>query len=41
VPFLLFVNLMLLLNWLLFALIGMHRAATGQLFTYPMTLGRT
>jgi uncharacterized Tic20 family protein len=40
VPFLLFLNLMLLLNWVLFALIGMHRAATGQLFTYPMTLGR-
>ena len=41
VPFLLFLNLMLLLNWVLFALIGMHRAATGQTFTYPMTLGRT
>ena len=42
VPFLLFLNLMLLLNWLLFALVGMHRAATGQLFTYPLTLpGRT
>jgi uncharacterized Tic20 family protein len=40
VPFLLFLNLMLVLNWVLFALIGMHRAATGQLFTYPMTLGR-
>jgi uncharacterized Tic20 family protein len=41
VPFLLFLNLMLALNWLLFAVIGMHRAATGQTFTYPMTLGRT
>jgi uncharacterized Tic20 family protein len=42
VPFLLFVNLMLVLNWLLFALVGVHRAATGQLFTYPLTLrGRT
>ena len=41
VPFLLFLNLMLLLNWVVFALIGMHRAATGQTFTYPMTLGRT
>jgi uncharacterized Tic20 family protein len=41
VPFLLFLNLMLVLNWVLFALIGMHRAATGQTFTYPMTLGRT
>ena len=40
VPFLLFLNLMLLLNWIMFALIGMHRAATGQTFTYPMTLGR-
>jgi uncharacterized Tic20 family protein len=41
VPFLLFLNLMLLLNWLMFAMIGVHRAATGQTFTYPMTLGRT
>lgn len=40
-PFLLFLNLMLALNWLLFAAIGIHRAATGQTFTYPMTLGRT
>jgi uncharacterized Tic20 family protein len=40
-PFLLFVNLMLILNWLLFAAIGIHRAATGQTFTYPLTLGRT
>jgi hypothetical protein len=28
VPFLIFVNLMLLLNWLLFAVVGIHRAAT-------------
>jgi uncharacterized Tic20 family protein len=41
IPFLLFLNLMLLLNWLLFAGIAIHRAATGQLFTYPLTLGRT
>jgi len=41
VPFLFFLNLMLLLNWLLFAIVGIHRAATGQTFTYPMTLGRT
>jgi uncharacterized Tic20 family protein len=41
VPFLLFLNLMLALNWLLFAAIAIHRAATGQTFTYPMTLGRT
>jgi uncharacterized Tic20 family protein len=40
-PFLLFLNLMLLLNWLLFAMVGMHRAATGQTFTYPLTLRRT
>ena len=40
-PFLLFVNLMLILNWVLFAAIGIHRATTGQTFTYPMTLGRT
>jgi alkylhydroperoxidase/carboxymuconolactone decarboxylase family protein YurZ len=24
----------------LFAAVGIHRAATGQTFTYPMTLGR-
>ena len=41
VPFLLVVNLMLVLNWLLFTMIAVHRAATGQTFTYPMTLGRT
>jgi uncharacterized Tic20 family protein len=40
VPFLLFLNLMLVLNWLLFAAVGIHRAAKGQTFTYPMTLGR-
>ena len=40
VPFLFFLNLMLVLNWLLFAAVGMHRAATGKLFTYPMTIGR-
>ena len=41
VPFLLFLNLTLLLNWLLFAGIAIHRAATGNAFTYPMTIGRT
>jgi uncharacterized Tic20 family protein len=41
VPFALFVNLMLVLNWVLFAAIGIHRAATGQTFTYPLTIGRT
>jgi uncharacterized Tic20 family protein len=40
VPFLLFLNLMLVLNWLMFAAVGMRRAATGQTFTYPMTVGR-
>ena len=40
VPFLLFINLMLMLNWLLFAIVAIHRAATGQAFTYPMTIGR-
>jgi uncharacterized Tic20 family protein len=40
VPFLFFVNLMLVLNWLLFAAVGMHRAAHGQTFTYPMTIAR-
>jgi uncharacterized Tic20 family protein len=41
VPFLLFVNLMLVLNWVLFAIVAIHRAATGQTFTYPLTIGRT
>ena len=40
-PFLLFLNLMLVLNAVLFAIVAIHRAATGQAFTYPMTLGRT
>jgi uncharacterized Tic20 family protein len=40
-PFLLFLNLMLVLNWLLFAIVAIHRAASGQTFTYPLTLGRT
>jgi uncharacterized Tic20 family protein len=41
VPFLFFLNLMLILNWLLFAAIGIHRAAKGETFTYPMTLGKS
>jgi uncharacterized Tic20 family protein len=40
-PFLLFLNLMLVLNWFLFTVVAVHRAATGQTFTYPMTIGRT
>ena len=40
VPFLLFVNLILVLNGVLFAIVAIHRAATGQTFTYPLTLGR-
>jgi uncharacterized Tic20 family protein len=39
-PFMLFLNLVLVLNWILFTLVAIHRAATGQTFTYPMTLGR-
>jgi uncharacterized Tic20 family protein len=38
VPFLLFVNMLLAFNWLVFCAIGAQRAATGQLFTYPLTL---
>jgi uncharacterized Tic20 family protein len=38
VPFALFVNLVLVLNWLIFMLVGARRAATGHAFTYPMTL---
>ena len=41
VPFLLFLNLMLVLNALLFAAVGIHRAAKGETFTYPMSLGRS
>lgn len=40
VPFLLFVNLILVLNWVLFAIVAIQRATTGQTFTYPMTIGR-
>jgi uncharacterized Tic20 family protein len=40
VPFLLFLNLLIAFNWLLFCAIAVNRAATGQEFTYPMTLRR-
>ena len=40
VPFMLFLNLVLVLNAVLFAIVAIHRAATGQTFTYPMTLGK-
>jgi uncharacterized Tic20 family protein len=40
VPFLLFLNLVLVLNAVLFAIVAIHRAATGQTFTYPLTIGR-
>ena len=40
VPFLLFVNIILVLNWVLFTMVAVHRAATGQAFTYPLTIGR-
>jgi uncharacterized Tic20 family protein len=38
VPFFLFVNMLLVFNWLVFAAIGAVRAAHGELFTYPLTL---
>jgi uncharacterized Tic20 family protein len=38
VPFLMFVTMLLAFNWLVFIGIGVHRAATGRLFTYPMSL---
>lgn len=41
IPFLLFVNLLLVLNWLLFTAVAIHRAATGRTFTYPLTIERT
>jgi uncharacterized Tic20 family protein len=40
-PFFLFLNMLVGVNWLLFSIIAMHRAGSGRLFTYPMTLGRT
>jgi uncharacterized Tic20 family protein len=40
IPFLFICNLLLVLNWLLFTIVAVHRAATGQQFTYPMTIGR-
>jgi uncharacterized Tic20 family protein len=40
VPFLLFLNLLVAFNWLMFTAIAVHRAATGQTFSYPMTLRR-
>jgi uncharacterized Tic20 family protein len=38
VPFALFVSLLLVLNWLMFTAMAAHRAATGQLFSYPLAL---
>jgi uncharacterized Tic20 family protein len=38
VPFALFLDLLLAFNWLVFIAIGAHRAATGQTFSYPLTL---
>ncbi len=40
IPFMFFLNIILVLNWLLFTIVAIHRAATGQTFTYPMTIGR-
>ena len=38
VPFLVLGSLLVALNWLLFMAIATYRAATGQPFTYPMTI---
>jgi uncharacterized Tic20 family protein len=38
VPFLMFLTMLIVFNWLVFTGIGMHRAARRQLFTYPMSL---
>jgi uncharacterized Tic20 family protein len=40
VPFLLFVDMLLAFNWIVFTAIAMQRAGTGQSFTYPFTLRR-
>ena len=39
-PFVLFLNLLLVVNAVLFAIVAIRRAATGRTFTYPMTIGR-
>ncbi|MGH2945974.1 MAG: DUF4870 domain-containing protein [Solirubrobacteraceae bacterium] len=41
IPFLVMCNLLVALNWLLFTIVAAHRAATGQAFSYPMTIGRS
>ena len=33
-------NLLLVVNAVLFAIVAIRRAATGRTFTYPMTIGR-
>jgi uncharacterized Tic20 family protein len=38
IPFLVLASLLVTLNWVLFTAVAVHRAATGQSFTYPMTI---
>jgi uncharacterized Tic20 family protein len=38
VPFAFFLTLFLIFNWAVLLAIGVQRAATGQSFTYPLTL---
>ncbi len=38
IPFIIICNLLVALNWPLFTIIAVHRAATGQTSTYPMTI---
>ena len=39
-PFFFLMNILVAFNWLVFTIIATQRAASGQLFTYPMTLRR-
>jgi len=39
-PFFFLMNILVAFNWLVFTIIATQHAATGQLFTYPMTLRR-
>jgi uncharacterized Tic20 family protein len=38
VPFLLFCNMLLAFNWLVFSAIAAQRAGSGRTFSYPLTL---
>jgi uncharacterized Tic20 family protein len=37
-PFLIFLNLLIAFNWMVFTVIAAHRAARGLAITYPLTI---